>query len=60
MMDEGGRLKIIDFGLSLGVPYGDPNNRNLVTDVSGNTMRRLIKAQGQGGARGNIWHRKYR
>ena len=50
MVDETGRLKIIDFGLSLRVPYADPNNRNLVTDVSGNTVRRLIKAQGQGGA----------
>eukprot|EP00804_Cyclotella_cryptica_P007570 CCRYP_010650-RA/>CCRYP_010650-RA protein AED:0.52 eAED:0.46 QI:0/0/0/1/1/1/2/0/657 len=49
MLDEWDNLRIIDFGLCLRVPYADPNNRNLVTDVSGNTVRRLIKAQGQGG-----------
>lgn len=49
MVDEWDDIKIIDFGLCLRVPYADPNNRNLVTDVSGNTVRRLIKAQGQGG-----------
>jgi serine/threonine protein kinase len=42
-------IRIIDFGLCLRVPYVDPNNRNLVTDVSSDTVRRLIKAQGQGG-----------
>ena len=42
-------IRIIDFGLSLRVPYVDPNNRKLDTDVSSNTIRRLIKAQGQGG-----------
>lgn len=49
MIDDKDRVQIIDFGLCLRVPYVDPNNRNLVTDVSGNTARRLIKAQGQGG-----------
>jgi serine/threonine protein kinase len=49
IIDDRDDVQIIDFGLCLRVPYGDPNNRNLVTDVSGNTVRRLIKAQGQGG-----------
>ncbi|KAL7462142.1 hypothetical protein ACHAXS_002529 [Conticribra weissflogii] len=49
LVDERNNIKIIDFGLCLRVPYADPNNRNLVTDVSANTARRLMKAQGQGG-----------
>lgn len=49
MVDERDNIRIIDLGLCLRVPYADPNNRNLVTDVSANTMRRLMKAQGQGG-----------
>ncbi|KAL7550356.1 hypothetical protein ACHAWF_013598 [Thalassiosira exigua] len=49
MMDEDDTIRIIDFGLCLRVPYEDPNNRNLVTDVSANTSRRLMKDQGQCG-----------
>lgn len=49
MIDDKDCVQIIDFGLCLRVPYVDPINRNLVTDVSGNTVRRLMKAQGQGG-----------
>mmetsp|Transcript_25911 Transcript_25911/g.53336 ORF Transcript_25911/g.53336 Transcript_25911/m.53336 type:complete len:572 (-) Transcript_25911:399-2114(-) len=49
LVDECNNIKIIDFGLCLRVPYVDPNNRNLITDVSANTARRLMKAQGQGG-----------
>ena len=49
MVDEHDNIKIIDLGLCLRVPYADPNNRNLVTDVSANSVRRLIKCCGQGG-----------
>lgn len=49
MVDEHDDIIVIDFGLCLRVPYTDPHNKNLLTDVSGNTVRRLIKAQGQGG-----------
>ena len=49
MVDEFDNVQLIDFGLCLRVPYADPNNRHLVTDVSANTVRRLMKAQGQGG-----------
>ena len=54
MIDEedGDRLKIIDFGMSLRVPYVDltnPGSDNNTTDVSDGTDRLLIKSQGQGG-----------
>eukprot|EP00573_Skeletonema_grethae_P000033 CAMPEP_0201687562 /NCGR_PEP_ID=MMETSP0578-20130828/1567_1 /ASSEMBLY_ACC=CAM_ASM_000663 /TAXON_ID=267565 /ORGANISM="Skeletonema grethea, Strain CCMP 1804" /LENGTH=623 /DNA_ID=CAMNT_0048171725 /DNA_START=51 /DNA_END=1919 /DNA_ORIENTATION=+ len=51
MVDEYGDLCILDFGLCLRVPFVDPNNRHLVTDVSADTSRRLMKAQGQVGSR---------
>jgi serine/threonine protein kinase len=49
LMGGDGIIRIIDFGLCLRVPFADPNNRNLATDVSENTSRRLMKAQGQSG-----------
>lgn len=49
MVDKENNICIMDFGLCLRVPFADPNNRNLVTDASANTYRRLMKAQGQCG-----------
>ena len=49
MVDENGKLVIIDFGMALRVPYTDPSNIGCVTDVSEGTERRLMLAQGQGG-----------
>jgi len=49
VVDDYGDLRILDFGLCLRVPFVDPNNRHLVTDVSADTSRRLMKAQGQAG-----------
>ena len=49
MVDENNNIQLIDFGLCLRVPFEDPDNRKLVTDVSANTCRRLIKCQGQCG-----------
>jgi len=49
MVDEENNIRIIDFGLCLRVPFADPSIRNVSTDVSANTTRRLIKAQGQCG-----------
>ena len=40
---------IIDFGMCLRVPYSDPINDGCVADVSAGTIRRLMRAQGQGG-----------
>ncbi|KAL7442451.1 hypothetical protein ACHAXH_009233 [Discostella pseudostelligera] len=50
MLDENRNLRIIDFGLCIRTPFADPNNRKLVSDVSANTYRRLIKTQGQCGS----------
>ena len=50
VVDDFGDLRILDFGLCLRVPFADPNNRHLVTDVSADTSRRLMKAQGQAGS----------
>ena len=49
MVDTDNNIQIIDFGLCLRVPFEDPHNRTLVTDVSSNTSRRLMKCQGQCG-----------
>ena len=49
VLDENDRLVLIDLGLSLRVPYTDPDNYGCVTDVSAGTSRRLMIAQGQGG-----------
>jgi hypothetical protein len=49
VVDDYGDLRILDFGLCLRVPFADPNNRHFVTDVSADTSRRLMKAQGQAG-----------
>jgi len=49
MVDQENNICIIDFGLCLRVPFADPSNRKFVTDVSANTSRRLMKAQGQCG-----------
>ena len=49
VVDDYGDLRILDFGLCLRVPFADPNNRHLVTDVSADTSRRLMKAHGQAG-----------
>jgi len=44
------RCAIIDFGMALRVPYSDPCNDGCVADVSAGTpVRRLMRAQGQGG-----------
>ena len=40
---------IVDLGMSLRVPFADPDNSYGLTDASAGTMRRLIQAQGQGG-----------
>jgi len=49
MIDEDNNVQLIDFGLCLRVPFDDSDNSNLVTDVSANTSRRLIKQQGKCG-----------
>lgn len=49
VIDDNGNLVIIDFGMSLRVPYTDPSNIGFVTDVSEGSERRLIVSQGQGG-----------
>jgi serine/threonine protein kinase len=49
VVDENKNIHIIDLGLCLRVPFTDPNNRMCVADVSANTCRRLMKAQGQCG-----------
>ncbi|KAL3776258.1 hypothetical protein ACHAW5_003851 [Stephanodiscus triporus] len=49
VVDENKNIHIIDLGLCLRVPFTDPNSRMRVTDVSANTCRRLMKAQGQCG-----------
>eukprot|EP00986_Skeletonema_menzelii_P009424 scaffold4297_cov152-Skeletonema_menzelii.AAC.3 len=49
-VDDYGDIRILDFGLCLRVPFVDPNNRHLVTDVSADTSRRLMKAQGRAGS----------
>ena len=50
VLDENQNIHIIDFGLCLRIPFADPSNRQLVSDVGSNTYRRLIKAQGQCGS----------
>lgn len=50
MLDENRNIQIIDFGLCLRTPFADPSNRKLAADVSANTYRRLVKAQGQCGS----------
>ena len=50
VVDEYGDLRIMDFGLCLRVPFSDPNNRHLVTDVSADTSRRLMKDQEKAGS----------
>lgn len=50
VLDENQNINIIDFGLCLRTPFADPNNRKLVSDVSANTIRRLMKAQGHCGS----------
>jgi serine/threonine protein kinase len=54
VVDENGEIRIIDLGLSLRVPYADPNGgrSSIITDASSNTRRRMIKTQGQCG----LWH----
>lgn len=37
---------LIDFGMCLRVPYSSMSNRNLISDVSKGSMRRLIKPMG--------------
>ena len=49
VVDENKNICIIDLGLCLRVPFSDPNSRLLVSDVSANTCRRLMKTQGQCG-----------
>ena len=52
VVDENKNICIIDLGLCLRVPFSDPNSRLLVSNVSANTCRRLMKTQGQCG----LWH----
>jgi serine/threonine protein kinase len=53
VLDENGDVRIIDLGLSLRVPYADPNGGcRSSSDVSSNTRRRMITAQGVSGE----WH----
>jgi len=49
MIDEDNNVQLIDFGLCLRVPFDDSDNSNMVTDVSANTSRRLMKQQGKCG-----------
>ena len=49
MVDADDHLVLIDLGMSLRVPYSDPNNYGGTVDVSEGQGRRLIQAQGQGG-----------
>ena len=49
LLDDKGNVVLVDLGLCLRVPYADPANRHHSTDVSNNTRRRLVKAQGQCG-----------
>ena len=48
-LDDKGNVVLVDLGLCLRVPYADPVNLHYSTDVSNNTQRRLVKAQGQCG-----------
>lgn len=45
LIDKQNVLKIIDLGSSLRVPYNDPCNADIVTDVSEGTMRRRMQIQ---------------
>ena len=45
MLDNDGCL-IIDMGMTIRVPYTDPNNPALVVDVTQGTQKRLIQPQG--------------
>eukprot|EP00804_Cyclotella_cryptica_P022032 CCRYP_000956-RA/>CCRYP_000956-RA protein AED:0.31 eAED:0.31 QI:0/0/0/0.5/1/1/2/0/161 len=49
MLDEQDNIRIFILGCVFECPMPDPNIQNLVTDVLGNNVQRLIKAQGQGG-----------
>lgn len=49
ILDENENLVLVDFGMSLRIPYTDPSNVGCVTDVSEGSDRRLVTAQGQGG-----------
>ena len=42
------KIKIIDFDLSLRIPFTDSFNEGCITDVSGGSKRISMKAQGQG------------
>jgi len=46
VMIDGSRCLIIDFGMSIRVPYSDPKNPTMVTDRSRGTQRRMIRPQG--------------
>eukprot|EP00547_Thalassionema_nitzschioides_P001765 CAMPEP_0194216480 /NCGR_PEP_ID=MMETSP0156-20130528/19058_1 /TAXON_ID=33649 /ORGANISM="Thalassionema nitzschioides, Strain L26-B" /LENGTH=407 /DNA_ID=CAMNT_0038945263 /DNA_START=170 /DNA_END=1393 /DNA_ORIENTATION=+ len=49
ILDNDGNLVLVDFGMSLRIPFTDPSNVGCVTDVSEGSDRRLVNAQGQGG-----------
>eukprot|EP00980_Cylindrotheca_fusiformis_P004706 scaffold993_cov110-Cylindrotheca_fusiformis.AAC.16 len=49
VLDENDRLVLIDPGMSLRVPYSDPNNYGSVTNASSGGCRLLMIAQGHGG-----------
>jgi serine/threonine protein kinase len=46
IMIDGNGCVIIDMGMAIRIPYTDPKNPKLVTDVKQGTQRRLIKPQG--------------
>jgi serine/threonine protein kinase len=50
LVDANNNLVVVDFGLSLRVPFTDMSNYGGVSDVSEGTTRRLMKAQGQSGS----------
>lgn len=49
LISKSNKVRIIDLGMSLRVPYSDPCNEGCVTDVSEGEARRLLKQQGKGG-----------
>ena len=49
LISKSNKVRIIDLGMSLRVPYSDPCNEGCITDVSEGEARRLMKQQGKGG-----------
>lgn len=49
LISKSNKVRIIDLGMSLRVPYSDPCNEGCITDVSEGESRRLMKQQEKGG-----------